>query len=271
MKVVHEKTKTPINGRIFKTVGDNGFFHWHDKCEVLKIVTKSCDFLIDGKIVKGLPGDIVFMNENVYHQFMHNGENSDMKLLQFTVEMVSGGKGEFTPVKTYIPHKEIAAIPNLEEQIDFLWDIIIDEVKDGIYKEDPFLKSITTALYNLLVRHFPDTQVGVRKDKIKFNEVINYIKDHYTEEITVNEIAAKMYMSRTNLSNLFSKYAGTGMNEYINNLRVRNVNNLLLQGKSITEAAMESGFKSVRTFNHVYKKYTDMTPTEYVHTMVNKL
>jgi len=35
------------------------------------------------------------------------------------------------------------------------------------------------------------------------------------------------------------------------------------QGRSITEAALSSGFQSVRTFNNTYKKITGITPTEY--------
>ena len=76
-------------------------------------------------------------------------------------------------------------------------------------------------------------------------------------------------MSRTQLTYLFGKYTGIGINEHINTLRVRHANNLLLQDRSITEVAMESGFKSIRTFNHVYKKHTGMTPTEYIGAFEN--
>ena len=54
------------------------------------------------------------------------------------------------------------------------------------------------------------------------------------------------------------------MSEYINKLRIKNANLMLAQGASITEASMESGFRSIRTFNNVYKGIMSMTPSEYV-------
>jgi len=273
MKAVQEKTKASVLARIYVSGRTKkSYFHWHNKCEVCKIIKGTTDFLIDGKIVKASVGDIVFMNEGAFHQFIFSEQKPEMRLMQFTNEAITEGKTAFTPIKTHITHEEIASVPHLEETVDFLWDTIIRETEEiNCVYDNPFVKSVAQAFYHLLVRHFPDNDTGVKKDKIKFQEVIDYIKNHYTEELTAGELAKEMYMSRTTLSNLFSRYAGTGINEYINTLRVSSVNNLLLQGKSITDAAMESGFRSVRTFNHVYKKYTGITPTEYVETIVNKL
>ena len=44
----------------------------------------------------------------------------------------------------------------------------------------------------------------------------------------------------------------------------------MIEGMSITEAALESGFQSVRTFNNSYKEYMGMTPTEYIKKTLNQ-
>ena len=66
---------------------------------------------------------------------------------------------------------------------------------------------------------------------------------------------------------MFRKYAGTDLNEYINSLRIKQVNQMLLQGCRITEAATESGFQSIRTFNNLYRLQTGMTPSEYLRSI----
>jgi transcriptional regulator GlxA family with amidase domain len=53
------------------------------------------------------------------------------------------------------------------------------------------------------------------------------------------------------------------LNEYIYSLRIKKANYLMKQGCSITEAALCSGFQSVRTFNNTYKKITGIVPSEY--------
>ena len=271
MKAVQEKTKVSVSARRFTSNGDNGFFHWHDKCEVVRPESDFCRFLVDGKILKPSKGDIVFINECAFHQFIYDKPQTTMSFVQFTSDFVTDEGVAFAPIKSHITYEEISKIPDMIKTIDFFWDIIISECKKGnVGNENRYLKATVTAFYNFLLRYFPDN-TAVKKDKTKFHEVISYIRNHYDEELTTTEIAKKMYMSRTTLSNLFAKYAGVGMNEYINSLRIKNVNKLLLSDKSITEAAMESGFKSIRTFNHVYRKNMGMTPTEYLDTVVNEI
>ena len=273
MKAVREKAKSLISGRLLISEGSkNSYFHWHDKCEVCKMISGSCGFLVDGKLVEAKQGDIIFIDENSFHQFVTNDDRREMKMIQFTKNVITDSQIPFVPLKTYVSAEELHAIPGLEEKLDFLLDIVIAEQSvTGSVLKNPYLKSIVEAFYHLMARYFADDKNTVKKDKTKFHDVLEYIKNHYTEDITVNDIGAKLYMSRTQLAYLFSKYTGLGINEYINTLRVRHVNNLLLQDKSITDAAVESGFSSIRTFNHVYKKYTGITPTEYVNTFVNNL
>ena len=72
------------------------------------------------------------------------------------------------------------------------------------------------------------------------------------------------------MSKIFLKYSGISINEHISMLRIKCANQLLVGGQSIIEAALESGFQSVRTFNNTYKKYMGMTPTEYIKKMLNQ-
>ena len=83
------------------------------------------------------------------------------------------------------------------------------------------------------------------------------------EDININSLSNKLFLPRGRLSAIFTKYSGTSLNEYMNSLRIQNANILLKQGYTITEAAMESGFQSIRTFNNVYKKITGITPSDY--------
>ena len=54
------------------------------------------------------------------------------------------------------------------------------------------------------------------------------------------------------------------LNEYINSIRIKNANELLSNGVSVAEAALESGFQSIRTFNNTYKDFMGIKPTEFL-------
>ena len=103
-----------------------------------------------------------------------------------------------------------------------------------------------------------------KRDHDDFYRITSYINEHFKEDITVESVAKEMYVSRSGITSVFKKYAGTTVKDYINTLRVKNVNRLLLDGKNITEAAHECGFQNVRTLNNVYKRVMNMTPTEFL-------
>ena len=95
-------------------------------------------------------------------------------------------------------------------------------------------------------------------------QIVEYINEHFKEEISVSSISNELYLSRGRLADVFKKYSGVSITEYINSLRINNANYMLMHGSTATEAALESGFASVRTFNNVYKSVMNMTPSEYV-------
>ena len=115
------------------------------------------------------------------------------------------------------------------------------------------------------MQHFTkeESQNTITKERQEFYKIVEYINEHYFEDIKINALSEILFIPRGRLSAVFTKYSGTGLNEYVNSLRVKHANDLLKQGYTVTEAALECGFQSIRTFNSVYKKITGITPSDY--------
>ncbi len=141
----------------------------------------------------------------------------------------------------------------------------IEEEKQAMSgKENYFQRSMTVALYCLLTRHFAEESTeDISKEQKEFLHILEYIGEHFEEDINVNILAERLFMYRGRLASLFKKYSGMSPNDYVYSLRIKKANELIDQGGSIIEAAMQSGFQNVRTFNRVYKKITGITPTAY--------
>ena len=65
------------------------------------------------------------------------------------------------------------------------------------------------------------------------------------KKINIKIIAQNLFMSREKASLLFRKYSNMKLPEYIDKLRIANANKLLSEGRSVTDAAFESGFQSI--------------------------
>lgn len=243
----------------------NSRFHWHEKIEICQIFTEGCSFYIDGEIVKTSPGDIVVMGEYEIHKFFIDEVGAKIRLCQFPVNILLNSGAVVKPLKKHITNNELVKVPALCETINSIFDLMEQESDNPEITDNTYIRHLSASLYFLLMRHFEAANPpnNMKSDRQEFYKITEYINAHYTEDINVENISGKLFIPRGKLSKIFLKYAETDVNTYINSLRVNMVNGLLENGESITDAALSSGFQSMRTFNNTYKKIMGITPSEY--------
>lgn len=99
-------------------------------------------------------------------------------------------------------------------------------------------------------------------DRIK--ESVMYINAHYTQTLSLDEVARLAAMNSTYFSDYFKRVMKKTLTEYILSLRMNHAKGLLKQtNESVTDISMESGFGNVSYFNRVFKKRTGLSPIQY--------
>ena len=266
MEIQREISKFEIICHTKKFYKQNYSFHWHDRYELCQVIENGLCIVVEGQEIRASVGDIIAINERVVHQFVIDEGAALVRILQLPMKLLLNLKSTVKPLKAHITAGEIKEVPGLEGRLNALFDIMEQEKDGGFAPNDPFLQSMASSLYFLLERYFSETYsiFSEERERQEFYQIIEYVNAHYKEEITVESISKCLYISRGRLASSFKKYAGEGVSEYINKLRIKNANLMLSQGATITEASMESGFRSIRTFNNVYKGIMNMTPSEYV-------
>jgi AraC-like DNA-binding protein len=98
----------------------------------------------------------------------------------------------------------------------------------------------------------------------KFLFVTKYINEHFTEDLTLEQMASLAGFSKYHFTRLFQKYAGTTFYKYLNQKRIAHAKNLLLDPSvSVTDAALRSGFTSISAFLRMFRLTNNCTPTEF--------
>lgn len=97
----------------------------------------------------------------------------------------------------------------------------------------------------------------------RINSVLSYIDKHFSEQISLSELADTAKLSPEYLCSTFKKSTSQTLFEYINMVRIRKSKELLLSDMQIKEAAYSVGFNDTSYFGLVFKKFEKMTPSEF--------
>lgn len=91
-----------------------------------------------------------------------------------------------------------------------------------------------------------------------------YISEHLTEELTVSELAASLYITPNYFSRLFKRITKEGCNEYIVRKRIEKAKSLLESTSLKTgKIATMVGYRDTNYFSLAFKKHTGKSPTKY--------
>ena len=257
MRIEHE---IDSNEMLFRTVtwqrGEKSF-HWHEKVEIVQCMEGNFEALIDGVNYKVNKGDILVISERIIHRFNVTVDSLKVRLAQLSYKVILNHNSMPNHVKPFITREEIASSEGLCQTLENIFAVMEANGDYTKEKKHSFAECMYAGLYLLLGEHFPTSHYSKTKKKEKqdFYEVVKYVNEHFKEDITVQSVAATLYTDRGRLARIFLKYAGVSLNEYINTLRLGEALKLIDAGYKITDAALESGFQTVRTFSNVYKKY----------------
>lgn len=107
--------------------------------------------------------------------------------------------------------------------------------------------------------------IGFKLTKNKvIDEVLLYIHSNFSKEITVSDLAEQNYMNSSNFSRLFKNCVGVSIIDYLRKIRINKAKDLLESSyKSISEIALEVGYKSENLFYKDFKRIENITPSKY--------
>lgn len=94
---------------------------------------------------------------------------------------------------------------------------------------------------------------------------LTFIRQHYGEDITVQQVADALYLSPYYLMHIFKNDVGKTFHTFLTEYRMETAKELLReQDCRIYEIAARVGYSDVKYFNKLFKKYTSLTPSDYI-------
>jgi AraC-like DNA-binding protein/mannose-6-phosphate isomerase-like protein (cupin superfamily) len=126
--------------------------------------------------------------------------------------------------------------------------------------EDELLHRLVTGLLTCSLH----TGSGESSTLLKLQEIRRYLDAHYTEKISLDELADRFYISKYHMSREFKKTFGTTLVGYLTTQRITKAKEMLrFTDLQIEAIARDCGIEDNSYFNKVFQKAEGITPREY--------
>lgn len=245
--------------------------HFHQNLEIVYVLEGSVEVQIEPETYNLKKGDFLLINANKRHSWRATEEKILLASFQINFTMLA----EYMGTNQLLFWCNTTADKNesyeqLKRVLDQMLNRFYDKEKEGAI----YLNSIYYEAIYLLVAYFMIKADDVRMkenftpDNSRIFEIQNYVQANYQKQLSLNDLAQKLYLSNAYLSKYIKKHFGLSFLEYVNNIRLFHaVDELLYSEKKITRIALDNGFPTTAAFNKAFKEIYNMTPSAYRSTV----
>ncbi|MCK4541992.1 MAG: helix-turn-helix transcriptional regulator [Spirochaetales bacterium] len=157
---------------------------------------------------------------------------------------------------------------NDSQEISAIYNSLIVEQNNMLTMERTMIRLKFIQLLTLFYRFsLPSGSMAAECSAVwNMREVIKYVQENYSQNITLGEIASRCALNPSYFSRSFRETAGVPLFEYINRIRIQKSCILLKRSDmSIIDIAYSVGYNNISFFNRYFRKIMKMSPREYRH------
>lgn len=244
--------------------------HWHKEFELLYVVSGSLLLSIDNAHYTLSAGDTAVINGGSLHGGIP--EDCHYQCLVFDLEFFIKNHCFFAKTFQDVLLQEKKIFPFFPSSHSFvkyqcqaLMEANLQKLPGYQLSSIGFICSLLG--YFLQHQYLVDTSSRTLKNKKKikqFKTVLSFISEHYTEKLTLEQLAASIPMNKNYFCRFFQELTGYSPMEYVNYYRIESAcEQLTVTDKSITEVALDCGFSDTSYFIKIFRKYKKITPAAY--------
>lgn len=239
-------------------------FHWHERNLELQLICRGRGHIRIGSRMYGVEkGDVIVYNQGILHDESADPETG----LWFYNCGITGLQLPHLSKNALLPGttSPLLHAGDLMPTLRSLFRILYGQVEHAHPGSDAVTSSILTTLLHIILHQLPHEPIAPEHEKdLLFIELKDYIDRHFMEELSIDDLRARVHMSASGLAHQFKKRFGFAPIQYIIRRRIGEAQSLLVTTDlSITEISLRVGFDNISYFNNQFKRFTGLSPQSY--------
>ncbi len=269
---VFESSPFTIDRQLTEKPGNAHSYHYHDSYEIYYLFSGDRYYFIKDKTYHARRGSLVLIKPYEIHCASNFSEEPyERILISFKKSFLSELLSAFATVNFFKSFEDgihiIDVSPAERVFLESLLNSMLSEYKKDTDASKCFLK---TALSELLLFSISigrkESREELHQDAVRktVSLAAAYINNNFNEDISLNSVAERFFISPCYLSRTFKRVTGSSFTEYVNGVRIKEARRLLSKtDMSISEVAISVGFKSTTHFGRAFKALVGISPLSY--------
>lgn len=218
--------------------------HWHIHTEVIMVMEGEAEFTVRQEQYHGKKGDMFFINRTNLHGAF---AKEKCHILGFVIPVTE----ELLSLPIGLNYDPRVKSPEIRSLLMMLYN-------EYPSKNNSIIKAYVKLILKLLIREvFPSDMLKADKP------VIDYIRNHYSEKISIEDIAKSVNLSKYYFIHKFKEENGITVNSYLTNVRIEKAIELLDNNSKTIDVAEKCGFSDEGYFCKVFKKVMGLSVRDY--------
>ena len=243
--------------------------HFHPELEFLIVESGRMSNLLEDAEYLTSDGDIIFFNKGVPHATQPIVDGTVQHMIQFKVPSTFRGALRYlsdilsrTVVPVFVFHSDDCDYAELKSHLIDMFDQDADSGVAADYRTTADIYYVISLLHRRGI--LADERAAFDFGQLqKLVPLFEYIDTHFAEQITLDGCAELLCLNKTYLCRLFRTATGITLWDYVNFVRVSRSEEMLAGDMNLSEIAYATGFSSPSYFHRTFKKYKQMSPSEY--------
>ncbi len=247
-------------------------YHYHDFDKIVYFLDGKVNYMIEGKKFLLEPYDFLLVNRNEIHKPMVDfSVPYERVILYIDHDFLSGyANGDYNLAECFQRTAEektnVVRFPAIatRQLADTLHRMEASD-KENAYAGELYGELLFLEFMIQINRACKENEFAYHhtaKYNKKIIDILQYINENLPEELTIDSLAERFYMSKYHMMRRFKEETGYSIHQYISEKRILAAKTMLLSGTPATTAAMECGFKDYSTFARAFRKRLGNMPSK---------
>lgn len=252
--------------KLFSFEGQDGNYirdkHWHRSIEIFAVWEGQLEFTLHDKRFPLNGGEFVIVNSNEVHSIVAPDPNKTV-VLQIPQDTFA----------EYFTDDQFIWFSHGDRETDHRVFTLLQEMyliyTNGKEANKLQVLSLYYELLYILVTKYRKFNVNdeilkTNRQIKKLSNITRFMKDHFSESITLESMAEHFNYSPSYLSRMFQKHAGINFKDYLLDIRLEHaVRELEETNNQIVDIALGNGFPNSKAFSNAFREKYGVLPSEY--------